>query len=123
MIIFRDYNDEKRLDRVWYDSSNVVYSECDDNVDDYKTLRVTFKNGSTYEYKNVDVNDYVLFIHGGIDASNGKTLNKVIKPKYEFEKLSDLSVPKLLEEMEELKKNKAQNEKGSTEPEKTESAE
>ena len=27
-----------------------------------------------------------MFVHGGIDGSNGKALNKFIKPKYEFEK-------------------------------------
>ena len=120
MVLFRNYDEEKRLDRVWYDSSNVVYSECDDNLNDFKTLRVTFKNGATYEYKKVDVNDYVLFVHGGIDASNGKTLNKVIKPKYEFERLEDLSVPELLEEMEDLKKKTVSE---STVPEKSENAE
>lgn len=106
MIKFRDYNEEKRLDRVWYDSSNIVYSECDDKLNDLKTLRVTFKNGGTYEYKNVDVNDYVLFMSGGIDGSNGKTLNKVIKGKYEFERLEDRPISELLFEMESLKKEK-----------------
>ena len=37
MILFRDYNQEKRMDRAWYSSSNIVYSECDDIKDDYKT--------------------------------------------------------------------------------------
>lgn len=120
MVIFRNYDEEKRLDRVWYDSSNILYSECDDNLNDYKTLRVTFKNGATYEYKDVDVNDYVLFVHGGIDGSNGKTLNKVIKPKYEFERLQNLSVDELITEMNELKKKVTEE---STEQEKIESGE
>lgn len=117
MVIFRDYDEEKRLDRVWYDSSNILYSECDDNLNDFKTLRVTFKNGATYEYKDVDVNDYVLFVHGGLDGSNGKTLNKVIKPKYEFERLQNLNVDEILADMERLKSAK------SPEPEKSESEE
>ena len=33
-----------------------------DIVDDYKVLRVVFNNGATYEYTNVDVNDYVKFL-------------------------------------------------------------
>ena len=35
---------ENDLDRTWYDSSNVLYSECDDVTDGLKVLRVTFKN-------------------------------------------------------------------------------
>lgn len=106
MIILRDYDEERHLDRVWYESSSVLYSECDDRLNDYKTLRVTFKNGSTYEYKDVDVNDYVLFVHGGTDGSNGKTLNSIIKKKYEFERLDDKSVTDILAEMEKIKENK-----------------
>ena len=48
MVIYRDYNQETRLDRIWYDSSNILYSECDDKLNELKTLRVTFKNGATY---------------------------------------------------------------------------
>lgn len=100
MILHRVYENKK--DRVWYESSNIVYSECDDNENDLKTLRVTFKNGSTYQYENVDVNNYVLFVHGGLDGSNGKALNKFIKPNCEYKRLDDLSVKDLLTEMNEL---------------------
>ena len=113
MIILRDYNEEKRLDRAWYSSSNIVYSECDDNKDNYKTLRVVFKNGSCYEYKNIDVMDYLMFMHGGLDGSNGKALNKFIKEKkYEYEKLSDRNISQLNEEMNILidKKKKEKDE-------------
>ncbi|MBP5177678.1 MAG: KTSC domain-containing protein, partial [Clostridia bacterium] len=85
MILFRDYNEEKKLDRVWFDSSNVVYSECDDNVDDLKTLRVVFKTGDLYQYKDVDVKDYLMFIAGGTQGSNGKAFYKFIRAKgYNF---------------------------------------
>lgn len=86
MILYRKYDADKNIDMIWYKSSNIIYSECLDNENDYKTLKVVFKNGQSYTYKKVDVNDYVLFVHGGIDGSNGKALNKFIKPKYEFEK-------------------------------------
>lgn len=103
MILFRDYNEEKRLDRAWYSSSNIVYSECDDIKDDYKTLRVVFKNGSCYEYKNVSVMDYLMFMHGGIDGSNGKSLNKFIKEnKYEYERLDNRDLNTINEEMNVL---------------------
>lgn len=106
MIIHRDYDKEKRLDRVWYNSSNVFYSECEDIVDDYKILRVVFNNGATYEYKNVDVNDYVMFVRGGLDGSNGRALNKYIKPKCEFERIEDLGKEKLTEELNRLLEEK-----------------
>ena len=106
MILFRDYNKEKRLDRAWYDSSNIVYSECDDIENDFKTLRVVFKNGSQYEYKKVEVQDYLMFMHGGLDGSNGKALNKFIKNNYEFEKLEQKDINLLNEELQLLIKKK-----------------
>ena len=108
MIIHRDYDQEKRLDRVWYNSSNVFYSECEDVVNDYKILRVVFNNGATYEYKNVDVNDYVMFVRGGLDGSNGRALNKFIKPKCECEKIEGLDKEKLTEELNRLLEEKKQ---------------
>lgn len=106
MIICRDYNKEKRLDRVWYDSSNILYSECDDNLNELKTLRVTFKNGATYQYESVDVNDYLLFVNGGLDGSNGKALNKYIKPKYEFNKVKNADIGAILNESKKLLEEK-----------------
>lgn len=108
MIIHRDYDQEKRLDRVWYNSSNVFYSECEDVVNDYKILRVVFNNGATYEYKNVDVNDYVMFVRGGLDGSNGRALNKFIKPKCECERIEDLGKERLTEELNRLLDEKKQ---------------
>ena len=106
MVIFRYYDKEKRVDHVWYDSSNVLYSECDDLVDSFKTVRVTFKNGDTYQYKDVDVNDYVMFETGGADASNGKAFYKYIR-KYDFVKLDRIPPEKIAEMLEEYKKIKA----------------
>ena len=102
MVIYRDYNQEARLDRIWYDSSNILYSECDDKLNELKTLRVTFKNGATYEYSNVDVNDYLMFVNGGLDGSNGKALNKYIKPKCEFKKLNDIEPSTIINECKHL---------------------
>lgn len=107
MLLHRDYNEEKRLDRAWYDSSNIVYSECDDNIDDFKTLRVVFKNGSCYEYSKISVQDYIMFMHGGLDGSNGKALNKFIKNnKYEYAKLENRDISELREELTMLLEEK-----------------
>lgn len=86
------------IDKVWYDSSNILYSECDDNVNQLKTLRIVFKNGRTYEYYGVDVNDYLLFRE---NASQGKALNQYIK-KYKYEKISDANLLKIEEELQDL---------------------
>ena len=91
MITFRYYDEEKKVDHVWYDSSNILYSECDDIPDSLKTLRITFKGGDTYRYDDVDVNDYVLFASGGPDASNGKAFNRFIR-KYKYEKIDKIPV-------------------------------
>lgn len=102
MIIFRKYSEKDKIDKIWYQSSNILYSECLDNENDLKTLIVVFKGGGTYQYNGVDVNDYVMFVHGGLDGSNGKALNKFIKPKCEFEKLPNRSIDKLQEELATL---------------------
>ena len=107
MLLYRKYNEGEKVDRAWFSSSNVLYSECDDKYNDLKTLRVTFKNGSTYEYDLVDVNDYVMFLHGGTDGSNGKALNTFIKPKYKYRKLPDLNPSEIMDLMRKEKEQDA----------------
>lgn len=97
--ILNYYNNKTHIDKTWYDSSNVLYSECDDIENDYKNVKVTFKNGSTYEYKNVDVNDYIMFRE---NISQGKSINKFIKI-YECEKLENKDTDKINEELLSLK--------------------
>ena len=85
------------VDKVWYDSSNIKYSECIDHDNKMKTLKVVFKNGTQYKYDDVDVNHYLLFRE---DLSQGKALNKYIKGNgYEYEKLDDANLAKLDEEL------------------------
>lgn len=109
MILLRDYNAEKQIDRIWYESSMIVYSECyDDPNNAKKDLKVVFKNGGTYLYKGVLVDDYVMFVHGGLDGSNGKALNKFIKPKVEFEKQDNTDVQLLNEEMQSIIKRRTE---------------
>ena len=86
------------VDKVWYDSSNVLYSECDDITDGLKVLRVTFKNGRTYQYYDVNVHDYLLFRE---NASQGVALNKFIK-QYRCERIDDLNVDDIQSELEKL---------------------
>ena len=121
MILFRYYDQENRIDRAWYDSSNIVYSECDDNQDALKTLRIVFKTGDMYEYKEVDVNDYLMFMAGGLNGSNGKAFYKYIRPKYEVEKKERLDLAELHQKMEDYKK--LADEKKKTEAKKEENIE
>ena len=86
----KDGND---VDRTWYQSSNIKYSECIDNDNALKTLKVVFNNATQYEYKGVEVNQYLLFRDA---ASQGKALNEFIKPKgYEYEKLENADLATL----------------------------
>ncbi len=97
-LIISKYNEKDLIDKCWYESSNVIYSECIDKKDAYKDLKITFKDGRTYLYKNVTVQDYLLF---RIHESQGKALNKYILPKvygrnkYDFDKLDNLDVSEL----------------------------
>lgn len=123
MITFRYYDKDEKVDRIWYSSSNILYSECDDKTDDFKELRITFKNGETYAYKKVDVNDYVLFAHGGIDASNGKAFWKIIRPKYEAEKIGKKTLEEINDLMEFYKEKKNKELSAKNSEEKTEGSE
>lgn len=123
MITFRYYDKDEKVDRIWYSSSNILYSECDDKTDDFKELRITFKNGETYAYKKVDVNDYVLFAHGGIDASNGKAFWKIIRPKYEAEKIGKKTLEEINNLMEFYKEKKSKELSAKNSEEKTEGSE
>lgn len=82
---------ENKLDRTWYQSSNILYSECDDKENELKTLRIVFKNGRTYEYYNLDVNDYMLFRE---NSSQGQAFNKYIL-KYETKRIDDTNIDEL----------------------------
>lgn len=92
--LFNYYQDN--IDHTWYKSSNVKYSECIDNDNALKTLRIVFNNGTQYEYENVDVRDYLIFKNSD---SQGKALNRLIKEKkYEYKKLDNVNVDVLEEE-------------------------
>lgn len=79
---------ENKLDKAWFDSSNILYAECDDIENSLKTVRIYFKTGRVYQYYNVNVNDYIMFRD---DSSQGKAFNKFIK-KYESERLDDIDI-------------------------------
>ena len=75
------------VDKAWYSSSNIKYSECIDKEGQLKVLKVVFSNGTQYQYNGVNVQDYLMFRE---NESQGKALNKFIKAKgYEFEKLDN----------------------------------
>lgn len=103
MIINKFYDARTKTQKVWYDSSMIYFTKMvEDETENKGNLTVVFKNGATYVYKDVRLEDYVLLVAGGTDGSNGKTLNKLIKPKYEYEKIADISIPELEKELEGL---------------------
>lgn len=93
MIIYNKYIDNQ--DYTWYDSSNVVFSKCYDSTESStKTLKIVFKNGRTYIYKDVDINDYLTF---KTSQSNGQAVNTAIIKKYKGVRISDTDIDKLSE--------------------------
>lgn len=93
MIVYNKYLDNQ--DYTWYDSSNVLFSKCyDDPNSNTKTLKIVFKNGRTYIYKDVDINDYLTFKTA---QSNGQAVNTSIIKKYKGVRISDTDVDKLTE--------------------------
>lgn len=100
MILKKIYDEKTKTQKVWYDSTMILYSEMVENDTENKgDLYITFKNGTTYKYSDVKFEDYLVFIGGGTDASQGKTLNKVIKSKYEYEKIGNADILKINEEL------------------------
>lgn len=94
---YKKSDDGNDLDRCWYDSSNIFYSECLDRENEKKQLKVVFKNGSQYVYKDVNVSDYLLMRE---DVSTGKGLNKYVKGRgYEYERIEDANIAILEEEL------------------------
>ncbi len=85
------------IDRIWYKSSNVKYSECVDNDNALKTLRVVFNNGTQYQYEKVNVTKYLMFRDAD---SQGKALNQYIKSEgYEYKKIEDSDLDELEKEL------------------------
>ena len=90
---FYSKKSETDVEKMWYQSSNIKYSECIDHDNDLKTLKVVFNNGTQYKYKKVDVQNYLLFRDA---SSQGKALNEYIKPKgYEYEKMENADLATL----------------------------
>lgn len=91
MITYNKYIDNQ--DYTWYDSSNILFSKCYDNPNSSnKTLKIVFKNGRTYVYKDVDINDYLSFKSA---TSNGQAANKHIIKKYQGIRITDTQMDKL----------------------------
>lgn len=104
MIVKKVYDESDRTQRAWYDSSMIVYTEMvEDPYENKGNLFVTFKNGSTYLYKDVSFQDYMAFLGGATDGSQGKTLNSAIKSKYEYEKVDGKSLQEIESALSEIK--------------------
>lgn len=98
MKIFNFYDYDNKIDYTWYNSSNVLYSKCIDNVDALKTLIVVFNNGATYQYEDIPVQEYLAFRE---HESQGKSLNEIVKKGgYSYTKLDSSNVEVLKEEYE-----------------------
>ena len=98
------YDKKTKTEKAWHNSSMIKYTEMvEDPNENWGTLTVVFNNGSTYRYKKVSLSDYVYTVAGGIDASNGKTFNKMIKERgYEYEKIEPLTQEYIDRGLEEL---------------------
>jgi len=102
MLKYSQYTEDV-IDRAWFDSSNIVYGECDESDTQFKTVRITFKNGSVYQYYDVIVHDWVKFKNAD---SQGKALNEYFKKQgYKYEKLPE---PADLEALEKEYEEKAE---------------
>lgn len=91
MLIKR--NEKGNKIEVLYDSSNILASSWDKTTNN---LKITFKRGAQYLYKNVKNTDYIRF---ELAESQGKELNNKIKNEYKYEKLGDIEPNELIKEI------------------------
>lgn len=98
MIKFGYYLDNVK-DKAWFNSSNVIYGECDESDTQEKTVRLVFKNGTVYQYEKVNVYDWTLFKNSD---SQGKALREIfIENEYPYSRLKDkMDINALNEEYE-----------------------
>jgi len=103
MILKKIYDEKTKTQKIWYDSSMIYYSEMVENENENSgNLFIVFKNGQKYIYKGVRFEDYLILINGGTEASVGKTLNKVIKGKYDYEKIGEADMNALKAEFDKF---------------------
>lgn len=96
MAVVRRVEREDGVIECLIDSTNILMTEYDDNK---KTLKVTFKAGTQYLYKDVLKRDYVRI---EVSESQGSVFNKTMG-KYEFEKLGSVDVGPIKELIKENK--------------------
>ena len=95
MLLFSYYIEDK-MDKAWFDSSNIYYAECDESDTQFKTVRIIFKNGAIYQYEKVKVFDWTMFKNA---ESQGKKLNELFKKAgYKYEKIGTANIEELQDE-------------------------
>ena len=95
MLLFSYYIEDK-MDKAWFDSSNIYYAECDESDTQFKTVRIIFKNGAIYQYEQVKVFDWTMFKNA---ESQGKKLNELFKKAgYKYEKIGTANIEELQNE-------------------------
>ena len=96
MAVVKKTEKENGVVECLIDSSNILLSEYNKSK---KTLKITFKAGTQYLYKDMLDRDYVRF---EVSESQGSVFNKTMR-KYEFEKLEKVDTSELLEQISEHK--------------------
>ena len=96
MSVIKRTEKENGVVECLIDSSNILLSEYNKPK---KTLKITFKAGTQYLYKEVIERDYVRF---EVSESQGSVFNKTMR-KYEFDKLEKVDTTELLEQINEQK--------------------
>lgn len=90
-IIFNRYLNN--IDYTWYDSTNIIYSECYDNEGLFKNVKIVYKGGRSYLYKDVNADDYLQFKL--TTESHGSAVNEYIVKKYKCVRLPDVDLEEL----------------------------
>lgn len=105
-VLKNEYDLERCVDSVWYESTNVIYSEFyEHDEDNFGELYIVFKGGKRYLYKNVSYMNYLYFKNAVFnEGSSGKALNEYIIKNYKGEKVDDASIDDILKRLNETDK-------------------
>tara|TARA_R110002110_G_scaffold154328_4_gene348175 strand:+ start:442 stop:738 length:297 start_codon:yes stop_codon:yes gene_type:complete len=98
MAVVKRTEKENGIIECLIDSSNILLSEYDKSK---KTLKLTFKSGLQYMYRDIIDRDYVRF---EVSESQGSVFNKTMR-KYEFDKLDTIDIEPIKELIIENKTN------------------
>lgn len=109
------YDEDNQIEYNWYESSNIVYSECRHHKN-LRELMMVFKSGAVYTYPEVTTRDYLKLKKCVKEGSAGKSFNEFIKKGgYDYKKLGEVDLDEIDKREDDYLRAKKENVKPNIE--------